>query len=102
MPLVTTFWCLNMYICLYFYRCFHSILFFLLVTTIFVLIMAHDAFHFYVGSVYLSRAFLVRKDHGDMLIGTILQEVSWDVGTVKNELKEEVRAEVGVCLDRSV
>jgi len=37
-----------------------------------------------------------------MLIGTILQEVSWDVGTVKDELKEEVRAEVGVCLDRSV
>jgi len=64
--------------------------------------MAHEAFHFYVGSVYLSSTFLVRKSHNDMLIGTILQEVSWDVGTVKNELKEEARTEVGVCLDRSV
>jgi hypothetical protein len=64
--------------------------------------MAHEAFHFYVGSVYLSNAFLVRKSHNDMLIGAILQEVSWDVGTFKNELKEEVRTEGGVCLDRSV
>jgi len=64
--------------------------------------MSREAFHFYVGSVYLSGALPVRKEHSDMLIGTILQEVSWDVSTVKNELKEEVRAEVGVCLDRSV
>jgi hypothetical protein len=64
--------------------------------------MAHEAFHFYVGSVYLSSTLLVRKSHSDMLIGTILQEVSWDVDTVKNELKEEVRTEVGACLDRSV
>jgi len=91
-----------MYTCLYFYRCFHSILFILLVTTIFVLSVAHEAFHSYVGSVYLSSVLLVRKGHSDMLICTMLQEVSWDVGTVKNELKEEVRTEVGVCLDRSV
>ena len=64
--------------------------------------MVHKAFHFYVGSVYLSSVLLVRKSHSDMLIGTILQEVSWDVGTVKTELKEEARTEVGVCLDRSV
>jgi len=91
-----------MYTCLYFYRCFHSILFILLITTIFLLSMAHDAFHFYVGSVYLSSVLQVRNSHSDMLISTVLQEVSWDVGTVKNELKEEVRTEVGVCLDRSV
>lgn len=64
--------------------------------------MADEAFHFYDGSVYLSSALLVRKSHSDVLIGTILQEVSWDIGTVKNELKEEARTEVGVCLDRSV
>lgn len=100
MPLVKNFCCLNMYTCLYFYGCFRNILFILLVTTIFLSSMAYEAFHYYVGSVYLSSALLVRKSHSDMLIGTILQEISWDVGTVKNELKEEVRTEVGVCPDK--
>jgi len=102
MPLVKTFWCLNMFTCLYFYRCFNSILFILRLRIIFLLSMAHEAFHFYVGSVCLSSALLVRESHSDMLIVTILQEVSWDVGTVKTELKEEVRTEVGLCIDRSV
>jgi hypothetical protein len=62
----------------------------------------HEAFHFYVGLVDLYSALLVRKSHSDMLIGIILQEISWDVGTVKNELKEEEKTEGGVCLDRSV
>jgi hypothetical protein len=65
--------------------------------------MAREAFRVYVGSVYLSSALLVRKSHSDMLISTVLQEVSWDVATVKTELKEEVRTgELEACLDRSV
>lgn len=90
-----------MYTCLYFYRCFHSILF-ILVTPTYLLSIEHETFHFYVGSVYLLSALLVRKSHSDMVIGIVLQEVSWDVGTVKNELKEEERTDGGVCLDRSV